>query len=168
MYLRGMYQADIAKKLGVNQSAISRDLSALRKQWMEQSVGMIDQKKALELAKLDRLEITYWEAWENSKRNSEIEVTEQIGSRDKKGKTEQIIPERVKKTKRVEGQSGNPAFLSGVLNCINKRCEILGLNAPSRNMNIDMSLLTDEQLSRIAQGEDIFSVLINPGLPKTD
>jgi transcriptional regulator with XRE-family HTH domain len=128
MYLRGLYQSDIAEKLGVDQSTISRDLSELRKEWLERSINHIDQKKAIELAKLDRLEVTYWEAWERSRENAEVETTEQIG---KRGKDEGgIIPERIRKTKRVEGQSGNPAFLEGVLKCIVQRCKILGIEAP--------------------------------------
>lgn len=137
MYLRGVYQSEIAAKLGVDQATISRDLAELRKEWLDRSVNHIDQRKAIELAKIDRLELEYWAAWDRSKENAEVEVVEQIGSRKKiKSGTgdnkETIEPERIKKYKRTEGQSGNPAFLAGVLSCIDKRCEILGLNAPKR------------------------------------
>jgi len=60
----------------------------------------------------------------------------------------------------VKGQSGNPAFLRGIEWCINKRCDLLGLDAPKKleNMNYDMSILPDEYLDRIAGGEDVGKV----------
>jgi uncharacterized protein YerC len=163
MYLRGLYMSDIAQAMGVDTATISRDLAELRKEWLDRSVNHIDQKKAIELAKLDRLEVTYWEAWERSQRNAEIEITEQIGTRRKGKDTEQdgIVPERIRKTKRVEGQTGNPEFLKGVLNCITKRCDILGIDAPkkSENLNIDASTLTDEQIDKLLAGESLANVI---------
>jgi uncharacterized protein YerC len=167
MYLRGLYMSDIAQAMGVDTATISRDLAELRKEWLERSVNHIDQKKAIELAKLDRLEVTYWEAWERSQRNAEIEITEQIGTRrkvkPKEGEAEgdAIVPERIRKTKRVEGQTGNPEFLKGVLNCITKRCDILGIDAPkkSENLNIDASTLTDEQIDKLLAGESLANVI---------
>ena len=137
MYLRGMYQSVIAEDLGCDQATISRDLTALRREWLDRSVNHIEQKKAEQLAKIDRLEVTYWNAWERSKENAEVETVEQIGVKTKtqkgvNGEEYSIVPERIKKNKRTEGQLGNPAFLQGVQWCINKRCEILGLDAPKK------------------------------------
>jgi hypothetical protein len=46
-----------------------------------------------------------------------------------------VLGTKVKQVKRIEGQTGNPAFLAGVLACIAKRCQILGLDEP-RKMDI--------------------------------
>lgn len=127
-YLRGVYQADIAKELDVDQSTISRDLTALHKEWMQTALVDINERKAEELAKVDQLEREYWGAWERSKEDAEVETIEKIG----KSNGESVTPDRIKQNKRREGQSGNPAFLSGIQWCINKRCEILGLDAPKR------------------------------------
>lgn len=127
-YLRGMYMADIAAELGVDTATVSRDLAELRKEWLERSINHIDQRKAIELAKLDRLELEYWDAWQRSQEDAETITQEKLGAiKDTEGK---VMGTRVKEIKKREGQSGNPAFLAGILNCINKRCEILGLNAP--------------------------------------
>jgi len=61
------------------------------------------------------------------------------------------------------GSPGNPAYLSGVQWCINKRCQILGFEAASRHINIDMSKLNDGQLQRLASGEDLYSVVADSG-----
>jgi hypothetical protein len=118
-YLRGMYMTDIARDMGVDTATVSRDLAELRKEWLDRSINHIDQKKAIELAKLDRLEVTYWDAWERSKLDAETEITKSTPN----GHVHEV---------RREGQSGNPAFLAGVMSCINKRCEILGLDAPKK------------------------------------
>lgn len=119
MYLRGAYQTQIAEQLGIDQSTVSRDLAELRKEWLERSINHIDQKKAIELAKLDQLELTYWDAWERSKAVATTTISS-IGTTGSSSTTKQ------------EERVGNPSFLDGVLKCINKRCEILGLDAPRR------------------------------------
>jgi hypothetical protein len=39
---------------------------------------------------------------------------------------------QIKKTKRREGQVGDPRYLDGVLKCIDRRCAILGIDAPKK------------------------------------
>jgi hypothetical protein len=40
----------------------------------------------------------------------------------------------MKAAMRKEERDGNPEFLKGVQWCINKRCEILGFDAPKKNV----------------------------------
>jgi DNA-binding transcriptional regulator LsrR (DeoR family) len=119
MYLRGMFQTQIAEELGVNQATISRDLEALRKDWRTNSVDNFDQRVQIELAKTDQLELEYWKAWKRSLRNAETVIAS-------------IGPQGPTSTRKTVGQSGNPAFLEGVLKCIQKRCDLLGLDAPKK------------------------------------
>ena len=87
----------------------------------------LNEAKARELAKVDALEIEYWKAWENSLKDAEVFITEKVGTQ--KGTN---MDKRGKEVFRREGQTGNPSFLAGIQWCINKRCEILGLDAPKR------------------------------------
>ncbi len=87
--------------------------------------GMSNEAKARELAKVDTLEVEYWDAWKRSQQNAEVETTKMQGSDPDK-------PGRLEKQKRVEGQVGDPRFLAGVQWCIQKRCEILGVDAPEK------------------------------------
>lgn len=169
MYLRGETQQAITDYLNrtyysaspLSRQQISYDVRLLIERWVKSSVNHIDQRKAIELAKIDRLENEYWDAWIRSKENAEVEITEQIGTRQKQKTVKDepqeitIIPERVKKYKRVEGQSGNPAFLEGVLKCIAKRCEILGLDAPKKFEVKDVKKLSDEELLAITEGKNV-------------
>jgi len=131
LYLSGWTQTAIAEELGVSQQTISLDLKAVQKDWLASSLIDFDAAKAKELAKVDRLEREYWAAWEASKEDKETSVTEKAGGEKPRSKA-QI---------RREGQVGNPSFLSGVQWCIERRCKILGIDAPQK-----MQVLSDNDL----------------------
>jgi len=132
LYLEGWLQADIAEELELSQSTISNDLNALHKQWLESSLIDFDQAKAVEIAKVDKLEREYYRAWRASKEDKETSVTEKVDS---------AKAPRAKAQIRREGQVGNPSFLSGVQWCIERRCKILGIDAPQK-----MQVLSDNDL----------------------
>lgn len=126
LYLQGMYQADIADKLGLSQPTVSRDIQVLIDEWRIERVYDINEAKARELAKVDNLELEYWEAWHRSQENAEKEIKKAKGI-TKGGKAANQEIQKVS-----EGQTGDPRFLAGVQWCINKRCEILGVDAPKK------------------------------------
>lgn len=146
-YLRGEYQSAIASSLGVDTATVSRDLAAVRAAWLASAVRDFDAAKAQELAKIDEVERAAWQAWERSTQNKEVAIQE--AGEDKKLK---------KAVLRKEGQSGNPAFLNTILTCIERRCAILGLDAPKRFV-IKWDELTEEQIDRLAAGEPPEKVL---------
>ena len=159
LYLQGWLQADIAGFLGLSQSTVSNDLKALQGQWLRSALLDFDEAKAREVAKVDRLEREYWAAWERS--CEDAETTKRRGTPgEEPGKIKTASVERT-----VKGQAGDPRFLQGVERCIDRRCKILGVDAAQRGslLNIDVSKLTDEQLERIANGEEPMHVLATTG-----
>jgi IS30 family transposase len=66
-YLSGLIQWEIARDLNLNQGTISRELKALRREWMERKSGAFEQFQAQELARIDALERTYWDACATSR-----------------------------------------------------------------------------------------------------
>lgn len=153
-YLRGEYQSDIARDLGISQQQVSYDLKAIRATWLASAVRDFDSAKAQELARIDEVERAAWEGWRRSTQDKEIENLEGDGTLDPKTRK----PKVTKVTKRREGQAGSPAFLNTVLTCIERRCAILGLDAPKRFV-IKWDELTDEQIDRLAAGEPPDKVL---------
>lgn len=153
-YLRGEYQSDIARDLGISQQQVSYDLKAIRATWLASAVRDFDSAKAQELARIDEVERAAWEGWRRSMQDKEIENLEGDGTLDPKTRK----PKVTKVTKRREGQAGSPAFLNTVLTCIERRCAILGLDAPKRFV-IKWDELTDEQIDRLAAGEPPEKVL---------
>jgi len=124
MYLRGELQADIAKDTGLTESMVSRDLKALQDEWRASSLIDIDEAKAKELARIDELERTYWQAWARSQEDAEIERTK-VTDGLKEGK-------RYEAGKETKGQVGDPRFLQGVQWCIERRCKVIGIDAPTK------------------------------------
>jgi len=126
LYLQGWLQADIAGEIGISPATVSRDIKALQKDWLASALIDFDKAKAGELAKVDRLEREYWQAWARSCEDAET-VTEK--ARASKGSER---PDSVEKTKQAKGQAGDPRFLSGIQWCIEQRCKILGVEAPKK------------------------------------
>lgn len=128
LYLRGKSQQDIANELSnsrpytISQQQISVDLKAIYARWRQSSLVDFDEKKNKEIAKVDELERTYWQAWEDSRTEKQITSTKRT--------TGETVKDEA--SIRKERSVGNPAFLAGVQWCISKRCEILGLNAPTK------------------------------------
>ena len=119
MYLQGQTQSAIAAELGLSQQQISYDLRIIRKRWLDSSLRDFDAAKAEELAKIDLIESELWEAWNASKGDKEI-TTHEEGD----GPKGPFNKNAVKKEKSY----GAIAYLNGVMECVKKRCELLGLN----------------------------------------
>jgi len=124
LYLTQHTQWEIARRLGINQSNVSRHLKALREEWQQSALMDFNARKAEELAKIDQLERDARRAWKRSKRTKEIETAHTKKSRRRGEESEASL--------RKEPSAGDAKFLSVVQWCINKRCEILGLNAPKQ------------------------------------
>jgi hypothetical protein len=121
LYLQGWLQADIAEEVGVSGATVSRDLKVLQSKWLASALVDFNEAKSQELAKIDRLEREYWHAWARSCENAEQ-------------MTQEGTPDSVEKVKKTsKGQAGDPRFLQGVQWCIERRCKILGVDAPERH-----------------------------------
>lgn len=122
LYLQGHTQSAIALQLSIDQSTVSRDLKEIRAMWRDSTLRDFDEAKSIQLAKIDALEATYWEAWMRSLTTREA-ITNESGESDAKGAFTKTITRR-------EVMLGNPAYLAGVERCIAERCKLLGLYAP--------------------------------------
>lgn len=135
MYLQGLTQYEIAEREKINQGNVSRDLQAVRKAWQSSAIRDYDEDVNRELDRIDLLERTYWDAWQRS-------LSERTRSRTKRRTGAQPSDEA---SVEREQRDGNPAYLAGVLSCIEKRCKILGLDAPERHRHEHEHTLTVEQ-----------------------
>lgn len=126
MYVMGQTQAAIARELGVSRPTITVDLQAIRKQWRESAIRDFDVLKDVELAKLEKTEREAWDAWIRSQANAvKVKTTQEKGGDFDKVESWS------------EQQVGDPRFLAVVQTCIQKRCAILGLDAPVKQAQTD-------------------------------
>lgn len=131
-YLKGMRQADIAEKLGVTQPQVSYDLKTIHKRWRESALVNMNEVKHRELARIDELERTYWDAWARSCEEKT------------KTRTEKVVDGVTKASVEKDQMLGNPSYLSGVQWCIEQRCKIFGLYEAAK-ISIDWRKAVEEQ-----------------------
>ncbi len=147
LYLEGFTQPEIAARVGISQSQVSRDLKFCSKKWQEEAKEAIEEIKAKDLVKLDRLERKYHIGWRRSIEKQKTDRTKTSVS-DGKLTTESSSEEKT--------HIGDPRFLDGVLKCLTRRAEILGYDAPSKKA-VDLSgdlvieRLPEDQLDEIIQ-----------------
>jgi hypothetical protein len=124
MYLEGWYQSDIAAKLGISQPQVSYDLKVLHDRWRAEGIKRIGEYISRELVRIDRLEQMYFDAWERSTQPADSYA-------------DKYSDDGVETTFKLEERDGSPQFLVGVQWCIKRRCDLLGLDAPKRTLNVN-------------------------------
>jgi hypothetical protein len=117
LFCAGASQAEMAQQLSLSQPQVSKDLRKLDERW-KASLGSFEVHRGRELAKINAIEREFRKGWDRSKEDKEVTTSEKSTGGGENG-------ERTKAAKRVEGQAGNPAFLSGVLECIRERINLL-------------------------------------------
>lgn len=123
MYLKGSTQAEIAKAIGVSRVQITQDLKEVRAWWKDRTAFDLDEFKAEQLAKLDNLERELWQAWDESKKPT---ISSTVSDT-----TAGANPGRTRSRKEITS-AGDPRFLAQIQDCIDQRCKILGLYAPTK------------------------------------
>lgn len=66
LHLQGYPGQEIAPKVGVSESQVSRDLKAITEVWRETALQDITERKALDLAELTLVKRELWSAWYSS------------------------------------------------------------------------------------------------------
>lgn len=147
-YLRGISQADIARTLSnfskhdVTPMTVSRDLKVIREKWRAEANSSYADHKAIQLKKLDEVEAAAWQGWEASKGETTIGTMLPTPPAPG-GAPTPATPVKPGFMKKKSG-AGNPRFLEVALNCVDKRCKILGLYADEPNSPEDDRVLTIE------------------------
>lgn len=123
LYLKGNPQTAIGEEVGVKQSTVSRDLLAIRKQWLESTLMDFNEAKAREMARIDQLERVAWEAWEKSLGENVTVTVKKEGA----GEGEDRIEVEVERKEKTVELNGDPRYLERIQWCIEQRCKILGV-----------------------------------------
>lgn len=124
MTLKGKNQYQIAEVVGISREQVSRDMKKVRRDWAEKRDQDTTKHIAKELAKLDLVIEKAWDEFDASKVKKETTFKEMNDPNDSSKGSKVYI--------KKETQNGNPAYLVTIQNCIKKRAELLGLDAPKR------------------------------------
>lgn len=172
LYCEGKTLRDIARDLsenydgGIAFQTISKDLKHIREEWRKSRIRDFDLAKAEELAKIDRVEAEAWSEWFRSRMDKEQQAeqhTERPGPNPAVGALREVL-RTTKRHVKIERRDGNPYFLDLVLRCVEKRCKILGLDAPSKISIGGDGVAGIEAMVALAQNPDEYAA-IDPLLP---
>lgn len=135
LYVKNYTLVEIGKQFNPPVTAKTACLwvKEVRERWIKQQVSNFDERKAVELEKLDRLESEAWRAWEESKKDAETKkrvVTKALRKSDDDEEGTLKIVGTVK-DKTAKGQTGNPAFLAQIERIVDMRCRIFGIAKPA-------------------------------------
>lgn len=136
---KGWIQADIAREVGVDQSQVSWYLKNIRKRYIDSTNWSKDQEIAGILIKLQNVMTEAYNAWDQSKEDKQKIINEEITSSNAIGAFT-----RNKVAEEKERQTGQPSYLSIILDCIKQIRQIKGLDAPTKvnatvnNINWDL------------------------------
>ncbi len=163
LYCRGYTQHEIGVQLGLSQAQVSKDLGAVRAEWLESRKASFDERTAVELAKIDHIEKVAWEAWERSCKPKELLLSrtesvpqlppreDGLGPKREKvkgrvvGEPTPVVVLKTVEEKKLTGQVGDDRFLGRVSWCIETRCKLLGLlKEPEKNTNVNVNVLSGE------------------------
>src|SRR6516164_8936207 len=112
--LMGLTQETIARRLGVAQATVGRDLEQIKKEWRASALRDFDEARGQQIQKLALVEAEAWAAWQRS----QDPVRAAMLSEGKDGKRSQSS---------LRHQYGDPRFLDQINKCITQRCILLGL-----------------------------------------
>lgn len=158
----------------LSQTMITVDIQELMKRWRDAYLSDIDILKGRELRRIDNLESAYWDSYDRSLKGTSSykeDVTEFIS--DKIGEEDDEGTKRMKKyisRKMQDERDGEVKFLNGIQWCIDKRCEILGLNAPlkaemtfdwrseAQKQGIDPGVVFNDMVKRFVDGHIVEDV----------
>ncbi len=110
-------------RFGLN--TIQKYIKEATTEWQNSKQEMMDNHKAIELEKINRLEATYWDGWV---RSCEVQkkTTRVKNKAGKEGARMSLAQVRDDEKQTV----GDPRFLNGIQWCTEMRCKILGIEIP--------------------------------------
>jgi hypothetical protein len=140
LQLQSWTQEAIADERCVSQALVAADLKKIRQSWRESAIRDFDAARAMELARLARIEREALAAWERSK--------QPLQSATLNGEAGSQTARRT-----VKHQNGDPRFLDIALRCSEARRQILGIDAPTKvaATDADGQPLTREQRQVLIQ-----------------
>ena len=120
MYLKGHTMAAIADALGgYSINMVNYDLREVRKRWRASSVRDFDAHREEQLARLDLIEAAAWREFERSCEDYWKKTVGETAQGD-------IDKEE------TGAQTGDPRYMNVILSTVERRCKLLGLDAPTK------------------------------------
>lgn len=161
LYLKGLSGQNIQNHIKETQgfTVAQKKVSAIINKeiavWIKQKKELVENLKAHELAKVNRLEFEYWTAWQKSCGNTVSKTTEKTAKPVDKQVGMEVAAKKPKFdiskiSELKKNNAGDPRFLDGIQWCVEMRCKLLGLDAmqglPEKQPNQGATILNIQQV----------------------
>jgi DNA-binding transcriptional MerR regulator len=113
--LREYTQAEIATAMGLSLSTVKRELSHLHQAWQAEARADTSVAMAMELRRLNTITREAWKGWELSLKDQTATTVEDGSTKTKTTTT-----------------AGDPRYLNAMMSAIERRCKIMGIDAPAK------------------------------------
>jgi len=117
-------KAETERGYALSKTQVFDDIKAALKEFKVSNAQMVDDQMHIELARINKLEREYWDAWERScsmRRKIKIEGGAIDGGQTSGGSLKERTSEEL---------FGDPRYLQGVQWCVDRRCKLMGLDQP--------------------------------------
>lgn len=152
---KGYTHAKIAEDLGLERSAVTKILRRVSSRASKEMLDEAVEEKITQIAQLHTIVEESMQAWERSKDAAKT-MTQYLRAISIEGAN----GEQKNTTLKVEEQAGDARYLETAMKAMAEIRKLLGIDSPAKLMNINLDNLTDQQLERLAKGEDLMSVLV--------
>lgn len=143
MYRQGVRQDEIGRRLALEfpqksgkpytQQAISKRIAHVRQEWASSRIENYDAKVDLELTRIDHNEVLALRAFERSigvHKTVTVKHVMLVDPREGEATPSFVPADEI--TTKSERLNGDPRYLAIALDCVRRRCELLGLDAPKK------------------------------------
>jgi len=151
---RGYTHERIASEVGVDKSTITKMLQRLSLAASKLLISEVVEEKYAQVGMLRHVIEESMDGWERSKQSAKVLTTKTTSNPGEGGSKPSDA------TVRVADQDGDTRYLSEARAALADIRKLLGLDSPSKLMNINLESLNDDQLQRIANGEDPMIVVM--------
>ena len=149
LYLKGYSFREIANRCQditgrkISYETVRADVKAILESFQANRNDLIQYHLTIELEKINVLELEYWSVWEKSKedrkKKSVKKKTRTNSKSTKKEDTRFPVEETTEFNDTEMVNMGDPRYLTGIQWCIEQRCKLLGIGAPTK---IDLNSTT--------------------------
>lgn len=164
----GMTHERIALEMNMERSTITKMLSRLSNRANATIMSEMVSEKISQITRLNFIVDEAMQAWSRSKEASKT-VRKQQSDPVKEEETAEATAfrrrgrsageSRTVVVSQVQDNDGDPRYLDTAMRAMADIRKVMGLDAPNRNLNINLETLSDSQLERLAAGEDVFNVM---------
>ena len=123
LYCTGRTMWELAEIFNVSAVTIHNDMKAVRAQWQEETKQETAAWAYQQIIKIDKIESAAWEGWDRSVGDHSKTTIETFSGGRGDSQKHVVVDEPI---------AGDPRFLAVVLNCVQRRCAMLGLDAPEK------------------------------------